>query len=39
MRLHTLESAPTDNGYGLYGKPAAKVLQRFTRELEKREAK
>lgn len=39
MRLHTLEQAPSDNGYGLYGKPAAQVLRAFTQAVNDREHK
>ena len=37
IRLYPLEAAATNNSYALYGKPAAKVLQAYSKAVNERE--
>lgn len=37
IRLYPIEKAATDNGYALYGKPAAAVLRAYTAAINQRE--
>lgn len=37
VRLYPIEKAPTDNGYALYGKPAAQILRDYSAAINQRE--